>query len=589
MTAPLTAESIAKLAADSLIMNTQDNNSISYNSSNSLRGMLQYNRRLGSGGRNFTLRVDGSYGKTDVRSLSTNAVHLYMVRNALGLDSTYQTNRYSLTPTRNYSYSAQATYSEPLWRATFLQLSYKFTYNYSKSDRDTYDFSNLGEGSFSGLTPAYRGWDSYLSRLPHPLDYYLDNDLSRYSEYRNYIHELQLMLRLVRKKYNLNAGIMVQPQESKYLQDYQGIHVDTTRTVTNFSPTFDFRYRFSKVSNLRINYRGTTSQPSMSQLLDITDDSDPLNVSKGNPGLKPSFTNRFRLFYNNYMERRQQAIMTFVNFSTTRNSIADKVTYDETTGGRTTRPENINGNWDANGAFMFNTAIDSAGYWNVNTFTNVNFNNYVGYLSLNRLSDSQRNRTRTLMLGERLAGGYRNEWLEVELDGSFNYTHARNQLQSQSDLDTWQFAYGATLNLSLPWGMRLSTDMHQNSRRGYSDASMNTNELVWNAQLSQGLLKGNALTLSLQLVDILHRQSNFSRTINAIQRADTEYNSINSYAMFHAIYRLNLFGGREAREQMRRPGDGRRPDFGRPEFRGDHGRFGGGRRSGGGGFGGPMM
>lgn len=589
VTAPLTAESIAKLAADSLIMNTQDNNSISYNSSNSLRGMLQYNRRLGSGGRNFTLRVDGSYGKTDVRSLSTNAVHLYMVRNALGLDSTYQTNRYSLTPTRNYSYSAQATYSEPLWRATFLQLSYKFTYNYSKSDRDTYDFSNLGEGFFSGLTPAYRGWDSYLSRLPHPLDYYLDNDLSRYSEYRNYIHELQLMLRLVRKKYNLNAGIMVQPQESKYLQDYQGIHVDTTRTVTNFSPTFDFRYRFSKVSNLRINYRGTTSQPSMSQLLDITDDSDPLNVSKGNPGLKPSFTNRFRLFYNNYMERRQQAIMTFVNFSTTRNSIADKVTYDETTGGRTTRQENINGNWDANGAFMFNTAIDSAGYWNVNTFTNVNFNNYVGYLSLNRLSDSQRNRTRTLMLGERLAGGYRNEWLEVELDGSFNYTHARNQLQSQSDLDTWQFAYGATLNLSLPWGMRLSTDMHQNSRRGYSDASMNTNELVWNAQLSQGLLKGNALTLSLQLFDILHRQSNFSRTINAIQRADTEYNSINSYAMFHAIYRLNLFGGREAREQMRRPGDGRRPDFGRPEFRGDHGRFGGGRRPGGGGFGGPMM
>lgn len=589
VTAPLTAESIAKLAADSLIMNTQDNNSISYNSSNSLRGMLQYNRRLGSGGRNFTLRVDGSYGKTDVRSLSTNAVHLYMVRNALGLDSTYQTNRYSLTPTRNYSYSAQATYSEPLWRATFLQLSYKFTYNYSKSDRDTYDFSNLGEGFFSDLTPAYRGWDSYLSRLPHPLDYYLDNDLSRYSEYRNYIHELQLMLRLVRKKYNLNAGIMVQPQESKYLQDYQGIHVDTTRTVTNFSPTFDFRYRFSKVSNLRINYRGTTSQPSMSQLLDITDDSDPLNVSKGNPGLKPSFTNRFRLFYNNYMERRQQAIMTFVNFSTTRNSIADKVTYDETTGGRTTRPENINGNWDANGAFMFNTAIDSAGYWNVNTFTNVNFNNYVGYLSLNRLSDSQRNRTRTLMLGERLAGGYRNEWLEVELDGSFNYTHARNQLQSQSDLDTWQFAYGATLNLSLPWGMRLSTDMHQNSRRGYSDASMNTNELVWNAQLSQGLLKGNALTLSLQLFDILHRQSNFSRTINAIQRADTEYNSINSYAMFHAIYRLNLFGGREAREQMRRPGDGRRPDFGRPEFRGDHGRFGGGRRPGGGGFGGPMM
>ena len=125
----------------------------------------------------------------------------------------------------------------------------------------------------------------------------------------------------------------------------------------------DFRYRFSKVSNLRVNYRGTTSQPSMTDLLDITDDSNPLNIKKGNPGLKPSFTHNFRLFYNNYIEKHQRALMTFVNFSMTRNSISDMVTYDDKTGGRTTQPENINGNWNARGAFMFNTAIDSAGVW----------------------------------------------------------------------------------------------------------------------------------------------------------------------------------------------------------------------------------
>ena len=384
-------------------------------------------------------------------------------------------------------------------------------------------------------------------------------------------------------------GVLVQPQESKYVQDYQGVYVDTTRQVTNFSPTLDFRYRFSKVSNLRVNYRGTTSQPSMSDLLDIVDDSDPLNITMGNPGLKPSFTNRLRVFYNTYIQRYQRALMTYVNFSSTSNSVSSKVTYDDTTGGRTTRPENINGNWDVSGAFMFNTALDSIGYWNVNTFTNVNYNNYVSYLSLDETSDSQKNKTRTLTLGERLSGSYRNDWLEIELDGSLNYTHARTALQEESNLDTWQFAYGATLNLTAPWGMSVSTDIHENSRRGYSDSSLNTNELVWNAQLAQSFLQGKALTVSLQFYDILHKQSNFSRVINSMSRTDTEYNSVNSYAMLHVIYRMNLFGNKETRDQMRRGPEGGRPDFNRPEFR--NGNRNGGEGGGGGrppmGFGGP--
>lgn len=306
----------------------------------------------------------------------------------------------------------------------------------------------------------------------------------------------------------------------------------------------------------------------MSDLLDITDDSNPLNIKKGNPGLKPSFTNNFRLFYNTYIEKHYRALMTFVNFSTTRNSISDKVTYDETTGGRTTRPENINGNWNIDGAFMFNTAIDTAGVWNVNTFTNVRYQNSVGYLSLDSKSDSEKNTTKQLTLGERISGGYRNDWLEFELDGSLNYTHARNELQSNSNLDTWQFSYGATLNITAPWGMSISSDLHNSSRRGYNDSSMNTNELIWNAQIAQSMLKGNALTLSLQFYDLLHQQSNFSRALSATARTDTEYNSINSYIMLHAIYRLNLFGGKQAKR-------GGGPEGGRPDFRGRP--FGGGR------------
>ena len=568
---PLSEEGIDELEKAEAMVNSQLTNGITYSDNNNIRGMLQVNRKLGNKGRNITFRVDAKYTDKDSKSISLNNAKLYLVQTAEGKDSTYQTNRYNLTPSKNYSYAGQLTYSEPLWKATFLQFSYKFTYSYSKSDRSTYDFSKY---AMSG-DHEYRGWDSYLNPFAGHLNDYRDDDLSRFSEYRNYNHDIQVMMRFIRQKYNLNFGVMVQPQQSKYIQDYQGVHVDTVRNVVNVSPTLDFRYRFSKMSNLRINYRGTTSQPSISQLLDITDNSDPLNISMGNPGLKPSFTQNFRLFYNNFVQNHNKGIMTFVNFSTTNNSISNKVTYDETTGGRITRPENINGNWNAMGAFMFNCSIDSAGVWNINTGAHANYNNYVSYLSLDKKSDSQKNTTRSITWRQNLSFSYRNDWAEFSLDGTLTYNKAKNKLQPTSNLETWQFSYGPSMTLTAPWGTSLNSSLSINSRRGYNDSSMNTDEFVWNAQLSQGFLKGKPLTIMLQFYDILRQQSTFSRAISATSRTDTEYNAINSYAMLHVVYRLNLFGGKQARQGG--PGGPGGPG-GRPDFRGRP--FGGGHPGG---------
>ena len=559
---PLSDEGIEKMDEVDAVINRQKSVSLSYSKNNNIRGMLQLNRKLNNKGRNVTLRMDAKYTDKDSKSISLQNAHLYLVQNEAGLDSTYQTNRYNLTPSKDYSYSAQATYSEPLWKATFLQFSYKFTYSYSKSDRSTYDFSKY---SFDGISPEYGAWGNYLGRLDGELGDYRDDKLSRYSEYRNYTHDIQVMMRFIRQKYNLNFGVMIQPQRSKFIQDYQGKYVDTVRTVTNVSPTLDFRYRFSKMSNLRVNYRGTTSQPSISQLLDITDNSDPLNISKGNPGLKPSFTQNFRLFYNNFVQNHNKGVMTYINFSTTSNSISNKVEYNEKTGERTTTPENINGNWNVMGAFMFNCSIDSAGVWNINTDTNLGYNHYVSYLSLDKSQDSQKNTTQNTTWNERLSLSYRNDWLELSLDGTLAYNHAKNKLQPNSNLDTWQFSYGPSMTLTAPWGTSLNTSLSCSSRRGYSDASMNTDEFVWNAQLSQGFLKGKPLTVMLQFYDLLHQQSTFSRAISSVSRTDTEYNAINSYAMLHVVYRMNLFGGKDARKENRGEGPGGRPDFrGRP-------------------------
>ena len=577
---------------DSIVKNSNQENSLSYSDTKTVGGTLQINRKLSSGGRNLTLRLVGNYSEGISRSVSNSLISYYQVNYDSLLHRYVQTDdttsRYAVTPTKNWDYSIRATYSEPIMPRTYLQFSYQFQYKYTMSDRATYDLMQTGLDMI-GVTPGYRGWDSYLSLLsahqpPFALEDLQDVRLSRYSTYKNYIHTAEIALRVTRKDFNLNVGFQMVPQTSHFRQDFQGNHTDTTRTVTNFSPTADFRWKISNVSQLRFNYRGTTSQPSMSDLLDITDDSNPLNVKRGNPGLKPAFTQNFRLFYNNYIQNHQRSVMAHLNFSTTSNAVSNMVTYDQTTGGRTTRPENISGNWNTFGMLMFNTALDSAAFFNVNTFTTLRYAHNVGYVSVGQALDSQKSTTRTTTLSERLSGSFRNDWLELELNGSLEYMHARSALQENNNLDTWTFSYGANVMLTAPWGTQLSTGMNMNSRRGYSDASMNTNELIWNAQLSHSLLQGNALTLSLQFYDILHQQSNFSRTISAMQRSDTEYNAITSYAMLHVIYRLNLFGGMSSMRGPRGEGpDGRRGGFG-----GGPGGPGGpgGRPGGGPGFGG---
>ena len=550
-----------------------------YSDSKNLRGMLQFNRRLSNNGRNITVQVNGNWSDGTSKSISNNAVNYFQLVNPVTLepiDSIYQTNRYNYTPENRWGYSARLTYSEPIARQIYLQFSYTYQYSYTNSDRKTYSLPPLG--IYTDIVPNYRDFDKYLDPLPSPLAHYEDSLLSKKSVYKNYTHTAEVMLRIVRKSFNFNIGFQVIPQSSRFSYKYMGTDTITKRTVTNFTPTLDFRWKKSQTGQLRFTYRGRSQQPSMSDLLDVVDDSNPLRITRGNPGLKPSFTQNFNLFYNDYFQKHQRAIMTFVNFSTTSNAISQKTSYvDDGSGATVTRPENINGNWNGNVGFMFNTALDSAAYFNINTFTNLGYNHNVGYVSVGASAESQKSVTTSLNVGERLAASYRNDWLEIELNGSLNYRRTRNEFQTSSNLDTWQFSYGGMVGVTAPWGTSLTTNMNMQSRRGYSDASMNTNELIWNAQLSQSFLKGNALTISLQLYDILHQQSTVSQMISALSSSETQYNAITSYGMLHVIYRLNLFGG------MKAFGGGRGP--GGPGFGGRRGPGGGGPR--GGGFGGP--
>ena len=517
--------------------------SMNYGKNKNAWGMLQLYRRLNPRGRNVTLRFEANGSDNKSENVSNNDVRLFLVKNVAGEDSTYFTARYNTTPTTSSGYVVSATYSEPLWKGAHLQANYELRYSQNKSDRQTYDFSHEPQNIFSGIVPVYRDWDSWLSPVENNLDNYFDRSLSRFSEYKNYTHNLRLTLRHLEEKYDYNVGFLVQPQHSNFIQDYRGVYVDTIRNVTNFTPTLDFHYKFSDQSNFWLHYRGDTRQPEMTQLLDITDDSNPLYITQGNPGLKPQFTNSLNAYYNNYIAKYKRSIVLYANYRTTRNSISNLVRYNPDTGGSISRPENINGNWNVNAGITFNTALDSAAHWNVGTNTRVRYNNYVSYVAQHK-ADAQKNTSRSYNIFERLSAGYRNQWLEVTLDGNVTYQHTRNVLQPNANLDTWQFNYGGQFLVRLPLDIEVSSNLHERSRRGYNDPSMNTNELIWNGQISKSFLKSKSLVVALNFYDLLGQQSNYERSINATSRSDTEFNSINSYAMLHVRYRLNMFGGK---------------------------------------------
>ena len=195
---------------------------------------------------------------------------------------------------------------------------------------------------------------------------------------------------------------------------------------------------------------------------------------------------------------------------------------------------------------LFNTSFSDESPFSFFTMTNYGYTNSVGFMSVGN-SDSRKNTMRTSSITERTRGSIRLGLFELGLNGSITYEHSRSTLQSQANLDTYRFAYGGNVQYTTDFGFSISTNLSMNSRRGYSDASMNTNELIWNAQISQALMKNKAATISLQFYDLLHRQSNISRTINAQMRRDSRSNAINSYFMLHFICRLNILGGQDGR------------------------------------------
>lgn len=541
-----------------IAVNDNKRQSKSQGNSNDFSASLQWNRRLMKPGRNVNLDVDGGVSQNDNTSFSRNEI-TYFQRHTSDF-----TNQYNPTPSKSHNVQGRLSYSEPILGALNLQVSYRYQYRYSDSDRSMYSIDSL----LTKYPGKYTQEQLYLGYIPglDTLDYIRNIENSQYATYKEHNHDISLMFRYNVGENRLNFGVSLQPQTT--YMDYAKNLLDTTvtRNTFNWAPRIDYRWKFSDTGQFRMRFNGNMSQPSMVSLLEVIDSSDPLNISTGNSGLKSSWSNRFVVSYNDYHAPKQMGWSVDWNFNQSKNSISSATIYNRESGARYTRPMNINGNWNTGGYLNFNTALGAKKMFNLNIGSNVSYNHQVGFLSSNSDGTSwgdiyrpdgsvdmdkifmntklNKSVTKHTNWGEYLRLGYRNDILEVGLNGGLNYSHAKNRVQESANMDTWNFNYGGNVIVNAPWGMSLSTDISQQSRRGYDDKNMNTNELIWNAQLSQSFLKERRGTISVQWYDILRERSNISRNISAIMRSDSWNNAIHSYVMVHFIYRLNLMGGR---------------------------------------------
>ena len=538
---------------DSIGVNSQTNSSASNGTSMQFSGQIQVNRKFNSKGRNLTFSTNFSFSRNNNENFSVNRQKYYQTPERDTI-----MNRYNDSPSKNNNVSGRLMWSEPFSDYVFLQLSYQAQYRFQDTDRKTYQFPSYKEP----FNKWGENWD-----LPDPemMVFYENDSLSRYQTYENFDQTIETQLRLNTEKITMNVGFSLMPQHQSMKYKFMGIDTLASRSIFNWTPTLNFRYRWTRQTSLQVTYRGRTNQPSMDQMLAITDNSNPLNIRKGNPELLPTFNNTLELNYQHGNQEKQRNYSFRVSGSNTLRNISSRTEYDERTGVTTTQSVNMEGfwsNWNTSADFTFSSAIGLGklpddNRINMSTSTSASYSHQEGYMrsrsGMGGSQGSQLSTTRSFNANERLNASYRNNWLEVSANGNIRFQHSRNSLQTNNNTATWNYSYGVNVDLrKSKWkNLRLNTDISMQSRRGFSSAAYNRNDLIWNMQLSVNVFKKNAGTISLQWLDILNQTSNINRSISATGRSDTKNNNINSYIVLHFIYRLNIFGNKEARKEMR--------------------------------------
>lgn len=524
-------------------------------------GNFIFNHKFASHpGRSISLQVNYNFSDTREKSTTWSDIEYYLRQDDSELLYRFLDNR-----TWANSTEGRLTWTEPLGNVkngNFINIAYRIKYQWNNADKLTYNLPEPDNTDFFKPEEFDHVPDGAL----------LSDDLSNSFRNKFFTQELQLGYKKVNKKYNLDAGVLFSPSSSKSEDLINNARNIPERWVWNVSPYANFRLRFGERSSLRATYRARTTQPSMTQLQPVEDVSNPLNIIKGNPELKPTFTQNIGLHFNDFRMESQQALFVMLNSSFAVNTIVSKTITNSETGGRTTTYTNANGNFNFMGMAMINRPFGNR-KWRFNARINGRYASTPGYIN------DEFNRTDNLNLSPSGGITFSCDVFQMSVNPTYSYGQVTNTLPNQQNRITHSYGFRSDASLYLPFGLQFNTDIQFSNSTGYS-SGFDSKQWLWNAEISYSFLSDKSLTFSVRAYDLLGQKQNISRSVGANTIVDSEFNDLTRYVMFGLTWNFNTLRKKdkgpdgESDMMMGPGGPGGRP-MGPPPggARGGRGRF----------------
>ena len=369
-------------------------------------------------------------------------------------------------------------YTEPLGKKFALQLGYQIDYNIGVNNQLTYDFSN-STGKYD----------------------FLVNDLSNQFEQTIIIQKPNVKINYNSKKINYGFGsgfgftsfdLLDKTLNLKYKQNF-----------INLFPSASFSYKYKSNSNFRINYNGSTKQPTIDQLQPLRNNQDFFNQIIGNPDLKQSFTNSFNFNHNSYSILTDTYMYQGINFRTTTNLISYNKDIDPNNAKTSTKSINTNGNFSGGIYIGYGFKIKKFDL-QVNLNPSLNYNKSV--ISINNKENTSNN------LNSNFSVNF-SKSVEKKYDFNINNEFGNNRNSTSQNNEIKSFN---TNNISLEIGIfikekwKLSTDYNLFTRQKTEDFQNNLSNQLWNARL-QRTFKKDEFTAYILVRDILNQNVGISR------------------------------------------------------------------------------
>ena len=433
-------------------------------------------------------------------------------------------NRDADSPGASYDYTASLG-ADVVEKPIRLNLKYSYRQHYTSGERQLYRLDRY---------EPYRDATGFLPSTTDSLQAAIDIRNSYLTSSLGRVHTLMPQLQWRGWQLMLSLAIA-----SDRLSDRRnGQQQRLSRSKPYFSP--EIYYTRIKRGKMRLiaAYQLRTTLPEMSYLLEVRDDADPLRVQLGNPDLRSSMAHTASITYERTgPSPRQRTANVQYRLWTTQRAVSMARHYDTTTGVSTYRPENIDGNWGTRAQLTYGQNIDSQRRMRLTSTTTAAFHHSVDYASLG-MQDSRRNTVDNINVGETLKADWRLRDWYVAATAHADWRHATSPAEYFTDVNAWDYNYGLTLTKQLVKNLDLDTEMMMWSRRGYTDATMNDDNLIWNISLSYAFGRLGQWIVRAEGRDILRQQSNVRHTMNAQGRTETWFRTIPSYWMLSLQYQF---------------------------------------------------